>query len=135
MSIYSLAPFERQQRQPTVGGTARWRPSLWPESQGGESGRRRRTHFPRGSVSYPVASLCDRDRETWRPELERGLLIDLSPQETLALIEIADAGIWVDTVSEREPDRLHMLGLVEQRGVSIGLTAIGIRTIARLKHR
>jgi hypothetical protein len=67
--------------------------------------------------------------------LERGLLIELSPQETMALIEIADGGVWVDTVSEKELDRLHMLGLVEQRGMSIGLTAIGIRTIARLKHR
>jgi len=65
--------------------------------------------------------------------LERGLLIELSPQETMALIEIADGG--VDTVSEKELDRLHMLGLVEQRGISIGLTAIGIRTIARLKQR
>ena len=65
--------------------------------------------------------------------MERGLLIELSPQETMALIEIADGG--VDTVSEKELDRLHMLGLVEQRGISIGLTAIGIRTIARLKHR
>jgi hypothetical protein len=67
--------------------------------------------------------------------LERGLLIEVSPQEIMALIAIADAGTWVDTVSEREVDRLHMLGLVEQRGISIGLTAIGIRTIARLKHR
>jgi hypothetical protein len=67
--------------------------------------------------------------------LERGLLIELSPQETMALIEIADGGVWVDTVSEKELDRLHMLGLVEQRGISIGLTAIGIRTIARLKQR
>ena len=65
--------------------------------------------------------------------MERGLLIELSPQETMALIEIADGG--VDTVSEKELDRLHMLGLVEQRGISIGLTAIGIRTIARLKQR
>ena len=133
MSINPLAPLERQQRQPNIGGTARWRPSLWPESQGGESGRRRRTHFPRASVSYPVAGPRNRDRETWRPELERGLLIELSPQETMALIEIADGG--VDTVSEKELDRLHMLGLVEQRGMSIGLTANGIRTIARLKHR
>lgn len=67
--------------------------------------------------------------------MERGLLIELSPQETMALIEIADGGVWVDTVSEKELDRLHMLGLVEQRGISIGLTAIGIRTIARLKQR
>ncbi|SEP24662.1 hypothetical protein SAMN02990966_04675 [Rhodospirillales bacterium URHD0017] len=67
--------------------------------------------------------------------MERGPLIELSPQETMALIGIADAGVWVDTVSEKELDRLHMLGLVEQRGISIGLTAIGIRTIARLKHR
>jgi len=67
--------------------------------------------------------------------LERGLLIELSPQETMALIEIADAGVWADTISQKELNRLRMLGLVEQRGISIGLTAIGIRTIARLKHR
>ena len=57
--------------------------------------------------------------------MERGLLIELSPQETMALIEIADAGVWADTISEKELNRLRMLGLVEQRGISIGLTAIG----------
>ena len=67
--------------------------------------------------------------------MERGLLIELSPQETMALIEIADAGVWVETVSEKDLNCLHMLGLVEQRGIIIGLTAIGIRTIARLKHK
>jgi hypothetical protein len=67
--------------------------------------------------------------------LERGPLIELSPQETMALIQIANAGVRAGAVSEKNLSRLHLLGLVEQRGISMGLTAIGIRTVARLKHR
>jgi hypothetical protein len=41
-------------------------------------------------------------------------------------------------VSERELfesdlSRLHLLGLVEQRGMAMGLTATGIQAIARLR--
>ena len=66
--------------------------------------------------------------------MERSALIELSPQEAMALIQIANAGIRAGTVSESDVSRLHLLGLVEQRGMSMGLTAMGIRTIARLKH-
>jgi hypothetical protein len=68
-------------------------------------------------------------------KLEHSLLVELSPQEALALIQIANAGgIRAGTVSESDVSRLHLLGLVEQRGAVMGLTAIGIQTIARLKR-
>jgi hypothetical protein len=68
-------------------------------------------------------------------KLEHSLLVELSPQEALALIQIANAGgIRAGTVSESDVSRLHLLGLVEQRGTVMGLTAIGIQTIARLKR-
>jgi hypothetical protein len=48
----------------------------------------------------------------------------------MALIQQA---VRAGTVSEKDLSRLHLLGLVEQRGMSMGLTAMGVRTIARLK--
>ena len=52
----------------------------------------------------------------------------------MALIQIANAGVRAGLVSESDLSRLHLLGLVEQRGMSMGLTAMGIQTIARLKQ-
>jgi len=52
----------------------------------------------------------------------------------MALIQIANAGARAGMVAESDLSRLHLLGLVEQRGMSMGLTAMGIQTIARLKH-
>ena len=66
--------------------------------------------------------------------MERSALVDLNPQETMALIQIANAGVRAGLVSESDLSRLHLLGLVEQRGTSMGLTAMGIQTIARLKQ-
>jgi hypothetical protein len=68
--------------------------------------------------------------------LEHDPLVELSPQEAMALIQIANAGgIRAGTVSESDVSRLHLLGLVEQRGIAMGLTATGLQTIARLKRR
>lgn len=67
--------------------------------------------------------------------MERGPLVELTPQEAMALILIANAGVRAGTVSEQDVSRLHLLGLVEQRGMSMGLTVMGIQTIARLKSR
>ena len=67
--------------------------------------------------------------------MDRSPLVELSPQETMALIQIANAGPRAGTVAESDLSRLHLLGLVEQRGMSMGLTAMGIQTIARLKKR
>jgi hypothetical protein len=66
--------------------------------------------------------------------LERSPLVELSPQEALALIQIANAGVRAGIVSESDLSRLHLLGLVEQRGMSMGLTAMGIQMIARLRQ-
>ena len=60
-------------------------------------------------------------------------MVALNAQEALALIQIANAGLRAGTVDESDLSRLHLLGLVEQRGMSIGLTTMGIQTIARLK--
>jgi hypothetical protein len=77
----------------------------------------------------------DPDRETRRAEVERSPLVELSPQEAMALIQIANAGgIRAGAVSESDVSRLHLLGLVEQRGMSMGLTSMGIQAIARLKQ-
>ena len=68
--------------------------------------------------------------------MEHSPLVELSPQEAMALIQIANAGgIRAGTVSESDVSRLHLLGLVEQRGIAMGLTATGLQTIAQLKRR
>jgi hypothetical protein len=67
--------------------------------------------------------------------LKRSHLVELSPQEELALIQIANSGgIRAGTVSESDLSHLHLLGLVEQRGIGMGVTSVGIQTIARLKR-
>jgi hypothetical protein len=67
--------------------------------------------------------------------VERSPFVELSPQEAMALIQIANAGgVRAGTVSESDMSRLHLLGLVEQRGISMGLTTMGIQTIARLRQ-
>ena len=72
--------------------------------------------------------------EPGRPEPQPDPLVELSPQEKMALIQIANAGVRAGTVAESDLSRLHLLGLVEQRGISMGLTAMGIQAMARLKH-
>lgn len=68
--------------------------------------------------------------------MEHSPLVELSPQEAMALIQIANAGgIRAGTVSESDLSRLYLLGLVEQRGIAMGLTATGLQTIAQLKRR
>lgn len=67
--------------------------------------------------------------------MERSPLVELSPREAMALIQIANAGgARAGAVSESDLSRLHLLGLVEQRGLSMGLTAMGMKTIARLRQ-
>jgi hypothetical protein len=60
---------------------------------------------------------------------------DLSPHEAVSLVEIADApDLDVEDVPGSDVSRLLSLGLVEQRGVTLGLTAKGIHTVARLRR-
>ena len=67
--------------------------------------------------------------------VEHGQLIELTPQEAMALIQISNAGgIRAGSVSESDVNRLYALGLVEQRGLTMGLTAIGMQRVARLRR-
>jgi hypothetical protein len=67
--------------------------------------------------------------------VEHGQLIELTPQEAMALIQISNAGgIRPGSVSESDVNRLYALGLVEQRGLTMGLTAIGMQRVARLRR-
>ena len=62
-------------------------------------------------------------------------LFEISPREAMALIQISNAGVRAGSVSEDDLGRLYSLGLVEQRGLSMGLTTIGMQTVARLRLR
>ena len=66
--------------------------------------------------------------------MERSLLVELSPQEALTLIRIANVDVGADNMEEANVTRLQSLGLVEQRGVSFGLTLMGIQRVARLRR-
>jgi len=67
--------------------------------------------------------------------VEHSPLVELSPQEAMALIQIANAGgVSAGNVSESDVNRLHLLGLVEQRGMTMGLTAMGMQRVARLRR-
>jgi hypothetical protein len=66
--------------------------------------------------------------------MECSQLVELSPQEAMALVQISNAGgVRAGSISESDLCRLYSLGLVEQRGLSMGLTAIGMQTVARLR--
>ena len=66
--------------------------------------------------------------------MEHSLLVELSPQEALTLIRIANVDVGADDIGESNVTRLQSLGLVEQRGVSFGLTLMGIQRVARLRR-
>ena len=59
---------------------------------------------------------------------------ELTPQEENALLRIADGdGSGEHDVKEADVSRLQSLELVEQRGVSLGLTLRGVQKVARLR--
>lgn len=47
--------------------------------------------------------------------MEHSLLVELSPQEALTLIRIANVDVGADDIGEANVTRLQSLGLVEQR--------------------
>jgi hypothetical protein len=59
---------------------------------------------------------------------------ELTPHEENSLLRIADGADAQDDVEEAAVSRLQSLSLVEQRGVSFGLTLIGVRKVAQLKR-
>lgn len=66
--------------------------------------------------------------------MEHSQLVELSPQEALTLLRIANVDVGADDLAETNVTRLQTLGLVEQRGVSFGLTLMGIQRVARLRR-
>ncbi len=61
-------------------------------------------------------------------------MVELTRHEALTLIQIANGGDDAADISEMAVTRLQTLGLVEQRGTSIGLTAMGRQKIVRLRR-
>jgi hypothetical protein len=59
---------------------------------------------------------------------------ELTPHEENSLLRIADGADAQDDVEEAAVSRLQSLSLVEQRGMSFGLTLIGVRKVAQLKR-
>jgi hypothetical protein len=59
---------------------------------------------------------------------------ELTPHEETSLLRIADGAESQHDVEEAAVSRLQSLALVEQRGVSFGLTLMGVRKVAQLKH-
>jgi hypothetical protein len=59
---------------------------------------------------------------------------ELTPHEENSLLRIADGADAQDDVEEAALSRLQSLSLVEQRGMSFGLTLIGVRKVAQLKR-
>ena len=62
-------------------------------------------------------------------------IAELDRQETITLLHVANGDIDADDLAEASVTRLERLGLVEQRGVALGLTSSGIHKVARLRLR
>ena len=60
-------------------------------------------------------------------------IAELDLQETITLLHVANGDIDADDLAEASVTRLETLGLVEQRGIALGLTSIGIHKVARLR--
>jgi hypothetical protein len=61
--------------------------------------------------------------------------VELSRQEAMMLIRIANEGdLGADIIDEGTVTRLQSLGLVEQRGISLGLTLRGMQSVVRLRR-
>jgi hypothetical protein len=79
--------------------------------------------------------------------MARGLLVELSPQEEITLLRIANGVHGSLGLRKGNVTRLHLLNLVEERGqpyfgltassrggLTFDLTALGKETVARLTH-
>jgi len=67
--------------------------------------------------------------------MEHSPSVELSRQEAMMLIRIANEGdLGADIIDEGSVTRLQSLGLVEQRGISLGLTLRGMQSVVRLRR-
>jgi hypothetical protein len=67
--------------------------------------------------------------------MEHSPSVELNRQEARTLIRIANEGdIDADDIDEGTVTRLQLLGLVEQRGISLRLTLRGVQSVVRLRR-
>jgi hypothetical protein len=67
--------------------------------------------------------------------MEHSPSVELNREEAMTLIENASEGdIGSDNVNEGTVTRLQSLGLVEQRGISLGLTLRVMQSVVRLRR-
>lgn len=67
--------------------------------------------------------------------MEYSPFVELTREEAVTLVQIANGGdADAEDISDSNVTRLQSRGLVEQRGLSLGLTAMGIHTVARLRR-
>jgi hypothetical protein len=76
-----------------------------------------------------------KETQTFGGTMEYSPSVELSRQEAMTLIRIANEGdIGADNIDEGTVTRLQSLGLVEQRGISLGLTLRGMQSVVRLRR-
>lgn len=61
--------------------------------------------------------------------MERGLLVELSPNENMLLRQIA-RGLEPTAMRQHDVTRLELLALIKRHGNAVALTALGARRIA-----
>ena len=67
--------------------------------------------------------------------MEHSPSVELNREEAITLIQIANMGdVDSDDVDEDTVTRLQSLGLLEQRGISLGLTLRGMQSVVRLRR-
>jgi hypothetical protein len=72
---------------------------------------------------------------TFGGTMEHSPSVELSCQDAMTLIRIANEGdVGADDMDEGAVTRLQSLGLVEQRGASLGLTLRGMQSVVRLRR-
>ena len=59
---------------------------------------------------------------------------ELTPHEAMTLMQIANGWDGAADICEPDVTRLQALGLVEQRGASIGLTTTGRQRLVQLRR-
>ena len=62
--------------------------------------------------------------------MERGLLIELSPNEETALQRVAQGLMLTDDMEQHHLVRLKLLALIDETGTDFKLTALGIQRLA-----
>ena len=62
--------------------------------------------------------------------MERGLLIELSPNEETALHRVAQELMLTEDMAQHHLVRLKLLALIDEAGTDFKLTALGIQRLA-----